>query len=148
MSKKPKEKSIPQEVEEELVRLSSGDSNNGSSSAKDFFEEMLRQQAIQNATLLKSMQDASLSLVSAVKEAVTVKPAPPAITPPAIDGSLYDPAANPLETIEDATSDEEADFEGWDFAPSGKVSDGITAEAQGSASTSKQVDLDDDLFMA
>ena len=39
-------------------------------------------------------------------------------------------------------------FEGWDFAPSGKVSDGITAEAQDSASTSKQIDLDDDLFMA
>ena len=147
MSKK-KEKSIAQEVEEELARLSPEEASgsDGSKSVKSFFEEMLRQQAVQNASILKSMHDTSHSMVAAVKEAVAKKPAPPVI-----DGSLYDPGApNPLDTIEDASSEEEADFEGWDFAPSGKVADTVIPESHdiAAASSSSQINLDDDLFQA
>ena len=165
MSKK-KEKGIQQEIEEELARLSSseknGNTNNNSNSTsssgittspiKDFFGELLRQQAQQNEQLLKSMNDTSQSMVAAVKAAVTSNSNPA----PVLDGNLYAPpeAPNPaVDLMDESESEGENDFRGWDFAPSGHVSQreeiSGTTEAQGtSTGSAKHVDLDDELFQA
>ena len=54
--------------------------------------------------------------------------------------------------MEDSSSKEENDFEGWEFAPSGHVSHGDEPsgpqQASGSASAGTPVDIDEDLFQA
>ena len=148
---------MQQEVEEELARLSSEKSNgdSGSSSAevsiKELFGEMLRQQAQQNTELLKSLNDTSKNVAAAVQEAVSKIHKKPA---PVLDGNLFAPPEAPIsEQLEDYSSEEENDFEGWEFAPSGHVSHGDEAsgpqQASGAASAgTPPVDIDEDLFQA
>ena len=148
---------MQQEIEEELARLSSEKSNGdtGSSPAeasiKDLFGEMIKQQAQQNSDLLKSLNENSKNVAAAVQEAVSKlhfkKPAP------VLDGNLFAPPEAPIsEQVEDSSSEEENDFEGWEFAPSGHVSHGDEPsgpqQASGAASAGTPVDIDEDLFQA
>ena len=148
---------MQQEIEEELARLGSEKSNGDSGSTtaetstiKDFFGELLRQQAQQNSQLLKSLNDTSKNVAAAVHEAVSkIHSNNPA---PVLDGNLFAPPEAPIpENIEDS-SDEENDFEGWEFAPSGHVSHGEEfsgpQQASGSTSAGTPVDIDDELFQA
>ena len=150
MSKK-KEKSILQvEVEQELSRASaSGDTGTPCApDLKSFLEDMLRQQAHQHSQLLSAMKDntesSSQAVLSAVQDVLQVQP-----TGPVTASELFNPQEDPFVELEDCSSDEEHDFEGWPN-PSGKVSSQQTTplEVPGTShSASKSTeDFDDGLF--
>ena len=89
------------------------------------------------------------NVAAAVHEAVSKIHSNPT---PVLDGNLFAPPEAPIpENIEDS-SDEENDFEGWEFTPSGHVAHGEEVsgpqEASGSASAGTPVDIDDELFQA
>ena len=147
---------MQQELEEELTRLSSEKSNGDSgsspaevSSIKDFFGDLLKQQAQQHSQLLLSLQDSSKNMAAAVHEAVSKMPIQKS---PVLDGNLFAPPEAPIPENLDSSSEEENDFEGWEFAPSGHISHGDEAsrpqQASGSTSAAPPIDLDDDLFQA
>lgn len=151
---------MQQEIEEELTRLSSEKSNGDTgsspaesscSSIKDFFGDLLKQQAQQNSQLLKSLNDSSKNMAAAVHEAVSKIPIHKSA--PVLDGNLFAPPEAPnTENLADSSSEEENDFEGWEFTPSGHVSHGDEPsgphQASGSTPAGTQVDIDDDLFQA
>ena len=120
MSKK-KEKSVLQvEVEQELSRASSDMGPPWAPDLKNLFEDMLRQQAHQHSQLLSVIKDntesSSQAVLTAVQDAFQVQPTGPATAP-----ELFNPPEDPFVELEDCSSDEEHDFEGW-LNPSGKVS--------------------------
>ena len=167
MSKK-KEKSIVQmEVEEELASAAK-ELEEGSPPAnkaqkldqpdiKDLFSEMIRQQAITNSQIVKSLQDTQKSgqaVVSAV-QSLQHQQASTARNPLPANPNLIQLDESPESEDGDISTDEGEDyeFEGWDIPPS--QPNATTPEAPtpeptavptAVASTSAEVPIDQHLF--
>ena len=164
MSSKKKDKVLQQEVVEELDRLSGCEPSSPAkdSSLKNLFGDMMRQQAQQHSQMLqtlKSINDSSQSSCQAMVHAVQERvKSVPEKSPSPVPSDLYSPQ-DPItceDQEEEASSDEEQDFEGWEFTPSGKVSDKEKEPTQEtpsspkacSSNTDKIIELDDGLFQA
>ena len=163
MSKQKKEKAVIQaEIEEELARASrelvgpstsdnNNNNNNGNNNSdiKDIMAEMLRQQAITNNQIMKSLQDTQKSgqaVVSAVKGlSQTTSTAIP--NPLVVNASPH----RDSEEMSSSSEDEDNDFEGWDI-PAGQAPIPVPPDVVDTSATTSNppknppVAMDEDLF--
>ena len=169
MSAKKKEKSVVQmEVEDELARAakeleaglppaSSSAQKPDQSDFKDLFTEMLRQQALTNSQIVKSLQDtqksgqAVVSAVQSLQQATLVNKTPMPANPNAnANPNIIQLDESPGESEGYLSSDDEDyDFEGWDIPasqPSAPTPEAPPPEPAAVPSTSAEAPIDDQLF--